>query len=167
MLYSGRIRRTLNFLDREYNRHIASHDPERPVIYSELGILELSGWIEEGFDEIARNCVRRRKKTHRSRDILEAKIKNTQGFTYNNHVRELLAVALGTIELLEVEKKLDRDGSLSLLKSELGSLNQQRRAAAHTFTKGTTPRFDAPSITLARFLRLESVLRELWAVAGR
>ena len=166
MLHTRRIKRTLIFLDREYNRHIASYDQERPVIFSKLSVLELSGWIEEGFDEIARNCVRRRRRTYRSRDVLEKKIKATHGFTYSRHARELLAVALGTVRLLDFEKTLDRDGSLTLLKSELGTLNQQRRSAAHTFTKGTTLTFDAPSITLARFFSVEPILQKLWQMAG-
>ena len=166
MLHTRRIKNTLIFLDREYNRHIASYDQERPVIISKLSVLELSGWIEEGFDEIARNCVRRKRGTYKSRDVLEDKIKMTYGFTYSRHSRELLAVALGTVRLLEVEKRLDKDGSLTLLKSELLTLNDQRRSAAHTFTKGTTRLFDSPSVTLSRFLRVEPILRRLWKLGG-
>jgi len=52
------------------------------------------------------------------------------------------------------------------LKSELGTLNRQRRSAAHTFTKGTTSTFDSPSVTLARFFRVEPVLQKLWQMGG-
>lgn len=166
MLHTRRIKRTLVFLDREYNRHISSYEQERPVIFSKLSVLELSGWVEEGFDEIARNCVRRKRRTYRSRDVLEDKIKATYGFTYLPQARELLAVAIGTVRLLEFEKALERDGSLTLLKSELGTLNRQRRSAAHTFTKGTTSTFDSPSVTLARFFRVEPVLQKLWQMGG-
>ena len=166
MLHTRRIKRTLIFLDGEYNKHISSYEQERPVIFSKLSVLELSGWVEEGFDEIARNCVRRKRRTYRSRDVLEDKIKATYGFTYSPQARELLAVAIGTIRLLEFEKALERDGSLTLLKSELGTLNKQRRSAAHTFTKGMTSTFDSPSITLARFFRVEPVLQRLWQMGG-
>ena len=166
MLYTRRIRSTLIFLDREYSRHISSYDQERPVIFSKLSVLELSGWIEEGFDEIARNCVRRKRRTYKSRDVLENKIKATHGFTYSDHARELLAVALGTVRLLEVEKELEGDGSLTKLRAELGMLNKQRQSAAHTFTKGTTRMFDSPSITLGRFSRVEPILQRLWDMGG-
>ena len=166
MLYTRRIRHTLVFLDREYNRHLLSYDEERPVVFSKLSVLELSGWIEEGFDEIARNCVRRKRRTYKSRDVLENKIKATHGFAYSKHARELLAVALGTVRLLEVEKALEKDGSLTQLKAELGMLNKQRQSAAHTFTKGTTRMFDSPSVTLARFSRIEPILQRLWRMGG-
>ncbi len=166
MLHTRRIKRTLAFLDREYNRHVASYDQERPVIFSKLSVLELSGWIEEGFDEIARNCVRRKKRTYKSRDVLENKIKATHGFTYSDHARELLAVALGTVRLLEVEKELEKDGSLTRLKAELGILNKKRKSAAHTFTKGTTRLFDSPSVTLAQFSRIQPILQRLWELGG-
>lgn len=162
MLNTKRIERTLRFLDREYNRQISSGDRERPTIYSKLGVLELSGWVEESFDEIARNGVRQRLRTTRSRDVLERKITGTHGFTYKRHSRELLAVALGSIALLKIEKTLARDGSLEKLKSELGNLNSQRKTAAHTFVKGTTKSFDAPSVTLARYYRIKPVLLRLW-----
>ena len=166
MLYTSQIRKTLAFIDREYNKHVTSYERERPIMYSKLGILELSGWIEEGFDEIARNCVRRRLKTTQARDILENKIDRTYGFTYKKHSRELLSIAFGTIKLLEIEKSLERDGSLSLLTSELEVLNRQRQKAAHTFTKGTTLSFDAPSVTIARFKKINPVLQKLWDIAG-
>ena len=57
MLVTGRIEKTLIFLDKEYSRHISSRDRERPAMNSKLGVLELSGWVEESFDEIARNGV--------------------------------------------------------------------------------------------------------------
>ena len=97
--------------------------------------------------------------------MLELKIARTHGFTYKEHSRELLSVALGSIKLLRIEKELNQDGSLSELKSELGTLNVQRKAAAHTYVKGTTQRFDAPSVTLARFYRIKPILQELWTLA--
>ena len=162
MLYTSRIRKTLVFLDREYNKHVTSYERERPMMYSKLGVMELSGWIEEGFDEIARNFVRKRLRTVQARDILEKKISNTHGLTYKAHSRELLAVALGTIRLLEIEKELERNGSLLLLRSELGTLNKQRQSAAHTYTRGTTLTFDSPSVTINRFYKVMPILQMLW-----
>ena len=162
MLNTNRIQKTLSFLEREYNKHISSYERERPMMYSKLGVLELCGWIEEGFDEIARNFVRRKLRTSRAPDILEKKIRHTHGFTYKAHSRELLAVALGTVRLLEIEKILDRDGSLSLLKSELGNLNNQRKSAAHTFIQGATSTFDSPSVTINRFHKVKPIFQKLW-----
>lgn len=165
MLHFSRIEKTLRFLDSEYNRHIVSRERERPAMYSKLGVLELSGWIEESFDEIARNGVRDKLRLLRSRDVLEKKILRTHGFSYKEHSRELLAVALGSVRLLSIEKELKRNGSLLQLTSELGALNKQRKMAAHTYVKGTTLTFDAPSVTLARYYKIKPVLQKLWTNA--
>lgn len=162
MLHTHSINRTLEFLDREYRRHIVSSEARVPLIFSKLGVIELGGWVEESFDEIARQCVRRRLRTSRSRDVLEEKIRKTHGFKYEKHSREMLAVAMGAVRLLRIENQLDRDGSLALLKSELNSLYRQRNQAAHTYTRGTTVVFDSPSVTIERFRRMEPILRRLW-----
>ena len=165
MLHTSHILKTLKFLDREFNKHITSFERERPIMFSKLGVLELSGWVEEGFDEIARSCVRSKLKTGKLPAVLERKIDKTYGFTYKENSRELLAVAFGTIKLLEVERDLNRDGSLLILRSELGALNKQRNAAAHTFTRGMTLQFDAPSVTIDRFHKVRPVLQRLWDTA--
>ena len=173
MLNTSHIRNTLYILGEEYDKYVASSEPERPIIYSKLGVLELSGWIEEGFDAIARNFVRKQlisdsecDTLENGYDILEKKIDDTHGFTYNSNSRQLLVVAIGTVRLLEIEKELNQDGSLLLLKSELTSLNRQRRLAAHTFIiREMMGSFDAPSVTIDRFLKIEPILQRLWDMA--
>ena len=165
MLSTRHISTTLSFCDREYNKYLTSRESERLIMYSKLGVLELSGWIEEAFDEIARNFVRKQLKPNETCDILEENIDTTYGFTYKTNYRKLLVVAVGAARLLEIEKRLDQNGSLLRLRSELGILNKQRNSAAHTFIKGTTSSFDAPSVTINRFLRIEPILQRLWNMA--
>lgn len=164
MIHSGRIKKTLGFLDREYNRHLTSADLELSVLFAKMAMLEYCGWLEESFDEVARNCVRTKFNTFAKREVLETRIKNTHGFVYKEKVRSLLAFGLGAIRLVEVERQLDKDGSLQRLKSNLGSLNQMRKEAAHTFTSGRTSRFDAPSLIITNFEQTEPTLRRLWAL---
>ena len=164
MINSGRIKKTLCFLDREYNRHLTSADPERPVLFAKMAVLEYCGWLEESFDEVARNCVRRKLKTVAKREVLEKRIDNTHGFKYKESIRPLLAIGLGTIRLLDIERQLDKDGSLERLRSNLGSLNQMRKEAAHTFTSGRTSRFEAPSLIITNFEQTEPTIRKLWAL---
>ncbi len=162
MIHTGRIERTLIFLDREYGKNLSSYDKERPIIISKLALLEYCGGIEESFDEIARNCVRKKLKTSESRRLLEKKIQDTHGFTYKNCLQPLLAYSLGTIKLLDIEKKLKRNGNLIKLSTELGNLNSMRREAAHTYTTGRTSTFPSPSVVISSFRTTEPIIREIW-----
>ena len=122
MLHSNRIHKSLKNINREYDKSMSNNDYRWPIMYSKLAILELCGWIEEGFDEIARNSVRRKLKTKASRSLLENKIKRTHGFEYDKHAQQLLGIALGTVKLSELEKKLEKEGRLTVLKVELCTL---------------------------------------------
>ena len=75
MIHSTRIKRTLAFLDTEYNKSLLLSDQEIPILYAKMAILEYCGWLELSFDEIARNCVRRKLRTIAARKILEDKIR--------------------------------------------------------------------------------------------
>lgn len=160
MIHSGRIQKTLKFLEGEYQKSLTHSDEIRSVLFAKLALIEYCGWIEGAFDDIARNCVRSRLRSFASRRILEDKIKRTHGFTYNENTRPMLAVALGTIRLLEVERQLARHGRLEMLKSELSNLNQLRREAAHNFTSATHS-YSTPSYFLDNHRRLEPVLQDL------
>lgn len=162
MITTKRIERTLNFLEAEYNKNMLHRDQEIPILYAKMAILEYCGWLELTFDEIARNCVRRKLRTYSDRKVLEDKISRTHGFTYKENVRPLLAYGLGAIKLKRVESKLNKKGELDTLKSNLTTMNKKRNEAAHTYTSRRTLRFDAPSIIVTNFRKTEPVLRKLW-----
>jgi len=162
MITSKRIEKTLNFLDAEYNKSLLNGDQEIPILFAKMAILEYCGWLELTFDEIARNCVRRKLRTFAARKVLEDKITTTHGFTYKDNVRPLLIYGLGAIKLKRIEAKLNRNGDLTRLKSNLGNMNKARREAAHTFTSGRTSRFDAPSATISNFRSTGPVLLKFW-----
>ncbi len=161
MIRSGRIRKTLKYLDAEYNKNIANSDPQIPVLFAKMAVLEYCGWIEEAFDEVARTCVRGKLKTSASREILEDRIGRTHGFTYAASVRPLLSVALGTIKLRALELKLSRSPDLDRLKTNLGNLNAMRKEAAHTHTSGRTQSFQSPSVIIANLNQTEPVLKRI------
>ena len=165
MIKSGRIRKSLRFLDQEYNRYFRDADKERPVLFAKMAVLEYCGWLEESFDEIAKNGVQKKLRTAMRRHILEKKIEETYGFSYKGKVQPLLAFKLGTVRLLEVEKQLSRDGSLDRLKSHLGTMKKMRDEAAHTYISGRTSHFQAPSVILADFEQIKNILKKLWELA--
>ena len=162
MLHSKRIRKSLKIIDREFDKSMSNNDRQWPIMYSKLAILELCGWIEEGFDEIARNSVRRKLRTKVSRSLLENKIKRTHGFDYDQHAQQLLGIALGTVKLSELEKKLEKNGHLTVLRAQLNALKTQRNLVAHKYVRGTTLELEAPSVTLNRFENIYPILQDYW-----
>lgn len=163
MIQSGRVRKTLKYLDEQYQGNLTDPDVHKPVLYAKMAVLEYCGWLEASFDDIARNCVRKTLRTKALREVLEDKISNTYGFTYKANVRPMLAYGLGVIKLRSFEIELDRDGTLQRLKSELGSMNTLRREAAHTFTNGATSTYPSPNIIIGRLNTAEPILRRMWA----
>jgi len=166
MIHSARILKTLDFLDQEYVAHLGSSDYHRPVMFSKLAVLEYCGWIEYALDEIARNSVRRRLKTKKSRKFLEDRISATHGFVYKQKFRPLLGYAVGTERLNRVEHEMKKSGELLILSSKLASINRQRQVAAHTFTIGQTQNFDAPSTIKQELQLLEPILQKLWKLVS-
>lgn len=125
-----KIKDTLEELDRWYNELPGGGD--RPALLSKLAVLELCGWIELRFDELVRQAS--------SRVGLDATwvekevIQRTHGFSYADHVRQMLCRVVGESAMLHVEAtfELDSPGKLELLKSALGTLWSSRGSLAHT-----------------------------------
>lgn len=161
MIHYASTRALLRKLDKMYQESQGG-DLNLPIAYSKLANLEVCGWLEESFDEIAHNCVRAKLRTIDERKVLVQKIESTHGFDYKQNVRPLLAHAVGVIKLLDIEKKMDSDGSLALLKSTIGTLKPIRRDAAHTSIAGTTTSYPAPSLALQRFETCLPLVQKLW-----
>ena len=163
MIATSRIEKTLRFLEREYQSNLRSSDAERPVLFAKMAVLEYCGWLEESFDDIARNCIRGKLRNSSDRRVMEDKIRHTHGFKYKEHLHPMLICGLGLVKVIKIEKQLESDGSLSALKSNLGSLNEMRREAAHTHTTGRTQRFQAPSSIIANYNQTKPVVLRLWS----
>lgn len=163
MIATSRIEKTLKFLEREYQSNLSSSDAERPVLFAKMAVLEYCGWLEESFDDIARNCLRGRLRSAADCKPMDDKIRFTHGFKYKEHLHPMLVFGLGLVRVVKIEKQLESDGSLSALKSNLGTLNEMRKEAAHTHTTGRTQRFQAPSSIIANYNQTRPVVLRLWA----
>jgi len=135
-------------------------------MFSKLAVLEYCGWIEYALDEIARNSVRKRLRTVKSRKFLEDKIQATHGFVYKIKFRPLLGSAIGTERLNKVEREMNKMGELQILTSKLASINSQRKVAAHTYTVGRTQNFDAPDKIKQELQVLEPILQKYWKIVS-
>lgn len=162
MIIKRKIEKDLQCLHLLYTHSIAGPDPQIPVYYSKLSVLELSGWIEVSFDLIAQRAVKHRIKTSRFEKLVKAAINRNHGLNYDGNFLDMMAKLIGLPECEELERHLDTDGSLTILKSELDSIINQRRVAAHIALAHTTVGFDSPSVSLVRLKRLYPIVRAIY-----
>ena len=159
MIAKSYIKSTLNELDRLYND---STSQKKAIYYSKLAVLELCGWIEESLDDILlrhgnRNLIKPENKLFCKDKI----IKGNYGFQYNDNIRPMLLKLLGLINLEKTEIELEKTAQITLLKTNLGNLKLVRNEAAHTYLKGVTRTYNAPSRTIADFNRIYNLLKNL------
>lgn len=141
MISDTNIKTTLTELDVLYNAQ-----PLQAQYFSKLALLELCGWLELTMDCIVKDCAGAKLTEESNKTFVENKVVGkTHGFHYDDHFRPMLMRLVGLIQLEQIELPLITSGDLSMLESQLGSLNSARGRAAHTHINGTTLTYEAPS----------------------
>ena len=163
MIVKRHIEKDLKRLQTLYAESMAGSDANIPVYFSKLGVLELSGWIEEAFDSIAHRAVKRRIKSTKFKKLVKSSIKRNHGFAYDGNFLAMMASLIGLPECEQLECYLDSDGSLSILTSELDAIVNQRRIAAHVALVHTTVGFDSPSVSLARLSTIHPIVKDIYS----
>lgn len=147
MISHSYIKKNLAYLDRVYRRTSSTTEAS---YCSKLAILELCGWIELSMDDIVlRGCVRALKHD-KNRKAVREKVKRNYGFEYQKHFVSLITSLVGFHGYEALERTIPTPVSVSF-KSELGNLKERRNSLAHTYFKGVTHHYDAPSITISRY----------------
>jgi hypothetical protein len=163
MIVKQHIERDLARLRTLYTQSVAGPDARVPVYYCKLGVLELSGWVEEAFDLIAYRAVKRRVRARKFERLVDDAIKRTYGFSYDGDFLRMMAKVVGMPECERLEEHLDSDGSLGVLKGELDAMIRQRNIAAHVSLGPTAPAFDAPSVSLQRLKRIHPIVKAMYS----
>lgn len=159
MVAKSYIETTLKELDNLFNN---STSQKKNIYYAKLAIIELCGWIEETFDDIIhRHSNRNLKESSNKKYCRDKIIKPNYGFQYNENIRPMLISLIGLIEIEKLEKKLEKTATITLLKTSLGNLKQVRNEVAHTYLKGVTRNYNAPSRTFADFRIILSALEKI------
>ena len=131
------------------NRYVRSKTTKEADFLSKLAILELCGWLEVSVDDMIECAGRRLLKDQSHQKFLKNRVKTTYGFEYDKNFRSLMAFVVGLYGLEIIEKSIDPVTCIKF-KNELAALKIRRDSLAHTYTKGATANYDAPSVTLAR-----------------
>jgi hypothetical protein len=160
MITKSHLLKNLNELDKLYNGATNKENDKQAIYYSKLALLELCGWIEESMDDIIRQYSNSKLKDDKNKKYLKNNIiKPNYGFRYDENFREMLVKTIGIIQLEKLEIKLEKQGIITKLKSALKKIIEQRNEAAHTFLKGVTRTYDAPSVTRENFLEIYELLK--------
>ena len=149
--------KNLSILDKEYRALEDDYVDERKILFGKLALLELCGWLEDTMDEIILGLCEQ--VNLENRKPIEKAIKNTYGFSYE-HFEKMLVTLIGYKKLEWLEKEWDKQP----LCNKLGSLKNRRDDFAHTHTKETNVKVDAPNILLKEQKELKKIFNELIAI---
>ena len=147
------IEKNLKALNTHYNS-----SPEDQKFASKLAILELCGWIEQSMDEcILRASVRVLKQAN-NRKLIEERVKKNSGFEFERHFKPMIINLIGVWGFEKISGNIDSAVELKFI-NELNELKSKRNFLAHTYTKGVTQHYDAPSVTIERLAHVSAGLK--------
>lgn len=148
MIDKTEILQTLQRLDTEFNDYIS--DPEMPIFFSKLAVMEFCGWIEMSFDSILKDYIQSHIVDDRCKKIIEGFIRKNSGFAYETNTFQIFSIVLGAnnweniLDVIPAKEKVD-------FKNTLQEYSEIRNVAAHTNTAGTTSTYKAPSEVIKAF----------------
>lgn len=148
------IENTLQRLEKEYNACIT--DSDMPVFFSKLAVIELSGWLEDSIDVILNDYLDSHIVYSDVIDPVKEIIKKNYGFKYEKNILKICLSVLGANNWENIVDKL-MPVEYENLKTITSSLTSSRNNAAHTSIV-TTRTFNAPSLTLADFMKLKPAI---------
>lgn len=158
MLAIDEIENLLNELQTLYDSNTKS--PTQQKYYSKLALLELCGWLESTFDDIAYEYALSNMPNSANTVDLDKKIELVYGCSYEN-LRTLLTLCIGLPKLLVLEEQFSRTGELVILKGDLNTLWGMRKPAAHTSLAGRTEQFQTPTVLLIRLKSIYTILTRM------
>jgi len=147
MISHSYISKNLHYLDKKYQN---SGSPTEAGYCSKLAILELCGWIELSMDDIILRACIRGVKNPGFRKAIKDKVKRNYGFEYERHFQSMVTTLIGYRGYEKIEKNVPTAVTVNF-KAELSILKDRRNSLAHTYFKGVTQHYDAPSLTLQRY----------------
>lgn len=148
------IEAKLHRLDTEYNNSIL--DPDLPIFYSKLAVIEFSGWMEDSVDSIVYDYI----DNHIVDPIVKQNIKKNVnanfGFNYYSNLFKVFTSVLGVDTWENIEDKL-KPQNLANLVNITSTFTGIRNKAAHSSIVVTTT-FSSPSTTIAAYNKVKPAI---------
>ena len=149
------IEKILEVLDRRYMSGSSANDRN---FASKLAVLELYGWIEQSMDDcILRASVRVLRQTN-NRKLIQNGVKRNRGFDFENNFKPMIINLIGVWGFEKISSSIDSAVELKFI-NELNALKSKRNSLAHTYAKGVTQYYDAPSVTIERLAHVSAGLK--------
>ena len=158
MLDFTTIENTLNRLDREYNASIT--DSQLTLFYAKLSVIEFCGWIEDSIDELLHNYINAHILEAQNKTLIKRHIKKNNSFSYEDKIFPLISSVLG-INIWENILDTFPSADFAHFTSILTSYSPARNEVAHTYTKGMTPHYLAPSRVLGDYTNFKPAMQYL------
>lgn len=162
MIIKKHILTTLRDLNKKYNNALSTNQNDA-IYFSKLALLEYCGWIEECFDTVVRRASKGKLKTDEFERLINEIIDKNYGFQYKQHLRSMLIKTIGLAKTEKMELDLNKNGDITVFISELSAIKKDRNSAAHTWVKGATKSYPAPSITLGRLEKVYPIIKKLYS----
>ena len=155
MIAYSYIEKNLQELDKRYRRSRGIKDAN---FTSKLATLELCGWIEESMDDCILRASVRVLRQNDNRNFIKEKVKRTYGFEYERHFKTMMINLVGVSGFEKINQSID-PAVEARFKAALNSLKSMRNSLAHTYTKGITQPYHAPSVAIELQLDVKAGLK--------
>ena len=144
------IEAKLQRLDTEYNNRIL--DPDLPIFFSKLAVIEFSGWMEDSVDSILYNHI----VDSTVKENIKKNIKGNFGFNYYSNLFKVFTSVLGVDTWENIEDKL-KPQKLADLVNITSTFTGIRNKAAHSSIVVTNT-FSSPSTTIVAYNKVKPAM---------
>ena len=148
------IEAKLNRLDVEYNKNIL--DPDLPIFYSKLAVIEFSGWMEDSVDTIVYDYINAHILASVVKKQIEKYVKGNFGFNYYSNLFKVFTSVLGVNTWENIEDKLKPKNFANLV-NVTSTYTGIRNKAAHSSVVVTNT-FSSPSATIAAYNKIKPAM---------
>ena len=149
------IEAKLQRLDTEYNNSIL--DPDLPIFYSKLAVIEFSGWIEDSVDSIVYDYIDNHIVDPIVKKNIKENVNGNYGFKYYSNLFKVFTSVLGVDTWENIEDKLKPQNLVDLV-NVTSTFTGIRNKAAHSYIVVTTT-FSSPSSTIAAYNKVKPAMK--------
>lgn len=148
------IEAKLQRLDTEYNNSIL--DPDLPIFYSKLAVIEFSGWMEDSVDSIVYEYIDNHILDPIVKQTIKKNVNGNFGFKYYSNLFKVFTSVLGVNTWENIEDKLKPQHFADLLNVTNTYTGIRNKAAHSSIVVMAT--FSSPSTTIAAYNKVKPAM---------
>ena len=148
------IEAKLQRLDTEYNNSIL--DPDLPIFYSKLAVIEFSGWIEDSVDSIVYDYIDNHIVDPIVKKNIKENVNKNYGFEYYSNLFKVFTSVLGGDTWENIEDKLKPQNLVDLVNVTSTFTGIRNKAAHSSIVVMAT--FSSPSTTIAAYNKVKPAM---------